>query len=332
MLGSSERPLQEAYDVAVLDLDGVVYVGLDAVPGAPEALNAAQAGGMHLAFVTNNAARPPQEVAGQLREFGVDAHDEDVVTSSQAAARLLSTQLEPGSKVYLMGGTGLEQALRERGLEPVTEPEDDVAGIAQGYGPDMPWKRVVRGAVLLNRGLPWVASNTDMTFPTAKGLGPGNGALVEMLARFSGREPQVAGKPKAPLFEETIARVGGRHPLVVGDRLDTDIEGAVTMGWDSLLVLTGVTGIEELVGATKDRRPTYVGRDLGALAEAQASPEATDDGVTLGGWTVSVKDGRLRVEGDGAAGDWWRAVAVAAWCHLDDTGQPVETGDVQVPQ
>ena len=111
MLGSSERPLQETYDVAVLDLDGVVYVGADAVPGAPDALNAAQAGGMHLAFVTNNAARPPDEIAGQLRDFGVDAHDEDVVTSSQAAARLLSTQLEPGSKVYLIGGPGLEQAL-----------------------------------------------------------------------------------------------------------------------------------------------------------------------------------------------------------------------------
>ncbi|WP_027862144.1 HAD-IIA family hydrolase [Marmoricola sp. URHB0036] len=332
MLGSSERPLQETYDVAVLDLDGVVYVGPDAVPGAPEALNAAQAGGMHLAFVTNNAARPPQEIAGQLRAFGVDAHDEDVVTSSQAAARLLSTQLEQGSKVYLIGGTGLEQALRERGLEPVTEPDDDVAAVVQGYGPDMPWKRVVRGAVLLNQGLPWVASNTDMTFPTAKGVGPGNGALVELLARFSGREPQVAGKPKAPLFEETITRVGGRHPLVVGDRLDTDIEGAVTMGWDSLLVLTGVTGLEELVSATKDRRPTYVGPDLGALAEAQTSPEVTEGAVALGGWTVSVGGGRPEIEGAGSAGDWWRAVAVAAWRHLDDTGQPVEIGDVQVPQ
>jgi glycerol 3-phosphatase-2 len=287
---------------------------------------------MHLAFVTNNAARPPREVAAQLRDLGVDAHDEDVVTSAQAAARLLSTQVEPGSKVYLIGGTGLEQALRERGLEPVTEPEDDVAAVVQGYGPDMPWKRVVRGAVLLDQGLPWVASNTDMTFPTAKGLGPGNGALVDLLVRFSGREPQVAGKPKAPLFEETLTRVGGRHPLVVGDRLDTDIEGAVTMGWDSLLVLTGVTGLAELVAAPKDQRPTYVGPDLGALAETQTSPEVSEGAVTTGGWTVSVEDGRLRVDGGGSPGDWWRAVAVAAWRHLDDTGQPVETDDVRVPQ
>jgi len=332
VLGSSDRPLRQAYDVAVLDLDGVVYIGRDAVPGAAEALNAAQEGGMHLAFVTNNAGRPPREIAGQLRDLGVDAHDEDVVTSSQAAARLLSTQLDAGSKVFLIGGTGLEEALRERGLEPVTEPDDDVAAVVQGYGPDMPWKRVVQGAVLVRAGLPWVASNTDMTFPTARGVGPGNGALVELIARFSDREPQVAGKPMKPLFEETITRVGGRHPLVVGDRLDTDIEGAVTMGWDSLLVLTGVTGIEQLVRAEAHERPTYVGRDLVALAEAQTSPDLTEAGVTLGGWTASVEDGGLVVEGDGSADDWWRVVAVAAWRHLDDTGQPVETGDIQVPQ
>jgi glycerol 3-phosphatase-2 len=332
VLGSSERPLREAYDVAVLDLDGVVYIGADSVPGAADALNAAQSGGMHLAFVTNNAARPPAEIATQLRGFGVDAHDEDVVTSSQAAARLLSTQLDEGSKVFLIGGAGLERALRERGLEPVTDPEDDVAAVVQGYGPDMPWKRVVQGAVLVNAGLPWVASNTDMTFPTAQGVGPGNGALVGLVARFSGRDPQVAGKPMKPLFEETMTRVGGKHPLVVGDRLDTDIEGAVNMGWDSLLVLTGVTGLAELVSAPKDQRPTYVGPDLSALAEKQEAPEIGGDAVTLAGWTATVEGGGLKVEGDGSAGDWWRVVAVAAWRHLDDTGQPVETGDVQVPQ
>jgi glycerol 3-phosphatase-2 len=324
VLGSCERPLREAYDVAVLDLDGVVYVGPDAVPGASDALNSAQSGGMHLAFVTNNAARTPAEVADNLRDLGVDASDEDVVTSAQAAARLVSTRLREGSKVFLIGGPGLEVALRERGLEPVTEPGDDVAAVVQGYGPDMPWKRVVQGAVLVAAGLPWVASNTDMTLPTARGVGPGNGALVELVARFSGREPEVAGKPKRPLFEETITRVGGRHPLVIGDRLDTDIEGAVSMGWDSLLVLTGVTGLEELVRATPAERPTYLARDLGALAEPQPAPGDA--------WSVTVRDGRLEVDGAGSADEWWRAVAVASWRHLDDTGQPVGTDGVRPPE
>ena len=331
MLGSSDGPLRDAYDVAVLDLDGVVYVGPDAVPGAAEALNEAQSGGMHLAFVTNNAARPPAEVGAHLRELGVDAHDEDVVTSSQAAARLLSTQLESGSLVYVIGGQGLEEALRERDLVPVFEPSEDVAAVAQGYGPEMPWRRVVQGAILVRAGLPWVASNTDMSIPTANGVGPGNGTLVRLVAEFAERDPQVAGKPMKPLFEETIARVGGTHPLMVGDRLDTDIEGAVTMGWDSLLVLTGVTGLEELVRATTEHRPTYIGRDLAVLAEPQTAPEVAAGVVSAGGWRATVEDGRLAVEGEGDPDDWWRAVAVASWRHLDDTGQPVETDGARPP-
>lgn len=332
MLGASDRPLREAYDVAVLDLDGVVYVGPDAVPGAPEALNDAQSQGMHLAFVTNNAARPPAEVGEHLRRLGVDAHDEDVVTSAQAAARLLSQRLEPGSEVFVIGGVGLEDALRERGLEPVTERTEAIAAVVQGYGPEMPWKQVVQGAILVGEDLPWVASNTDMSIPTAHGVGPGNGALVRLVAEFAGREPEVAGKPMSPLFEETLARVGGQHPLVIGDRLDTDIEGAVTMGWDSLLVLTGVTGLDELVRATPRERPTYIGAGLGALAEAHAAPEVADGEVSLGGWTARVDDGHLVVSGDGAPDDWWRVVAVTAWSHLDDTGQPVGTGELEVPQ
>ncbi len=332
MLGACEQPLSGAYDVAVLDLDGVVYVGPHGVDGAAAALNAAQSSGMHLAFVTNNAARPPATVGAHLRELGVEAHDEDVVTSAQAAARLLSHQLPAGSKVFLLGGPGLEEALRERGLEPVTDPADEVAAVAQGYGPEMPWKRVVQGAILVRSGLPWVASNTDMTIPTATGVGPGNGTLVRLVAEFAGREPQVAGKPMSPLFEETLTRVGGTRPLVVGDRLDTDIQGAVTMGWDSLLVFTGVTGLEELVRAGKDERPTYLGPDLGTLAESQQSPQIDGQVVSQGGWQASSADARLRVTGAGAAGDWWRVVAVAAWTYLDRTGEPVATDGLQVPE
>jgi HAD superfamily hydrolase (TIGR01450 family) len=332
VLGSCRRGLSSAYDVAVLDLDGVVYVGADAVAGAPEALNRAQAGGMHLAFVTNNASRPPGMVGDHLRRLGVDARDEDVVTSAQAAARLLANQLAPGSLVFLLGGRGLEEALRERGLEPVTDPSAEISAVVQGYGPDMPWRQVMQGAGLVASGLPWVATNMDLTIPTATGKGPGNGALVRLIAQFAEREPQVAGKPMPPLFEETLTRVGGDHPLVIGDRLDTDIEGAVTMGWDSLLVLTGVTGLEDLVGARREERPTYVSPGLEALAEPQPAPEQTSEGTSLGGWRAVVDTGELRISGEGRAADWWRVVAVEAWRHLDETGQPVATAGVAPPR
>ena len=155
---------------------------------------------------------------------------------------------------------------------------------------------------------------------------------MRLVADFTGREPQVAGKPMAPLFEETVTRVGGERPLLVGDRLDTDIDGAVTMGWDSLLVLTGVTGLDELVRAAKDERPTYLAPDLAALAEPQQAPERDDAATVLGGWSARVREGRLAVEGQGSAADWWRVVAEAAWRHLDDTGQPVATDDLRPPR
>lgn len=323
VLGTSDRPLREAYDVLVLDLDGVVYVGREAVPGAAEALNAAQSRGAHLAFITNNAARTPRAVGEHLRSLGVQARDQDVVTSAQAAAHLLADQLAPGSRVFVIGGPGLEDALRERGLDPVTTPGDGVAAVAQGYGPDVPWRQVVEGALYVREGLPWVATNTDTTIPTRRGPGPGNGTLVQLVAQYAGREPRVAGKPETPLLEETLERVGGNRPLMVGDRLDTDIEGARRMGWDSLLVLTGVTGLDTLVTATPDRRPTYLALDLGALAEPQHPGE---------GWTALVRDSRLEVRGDGSPTGWWRAVAAAAWAHLDDTGEPVLTGDLRPPR
>ena len=160
--------------------------------------------------------------------------------------------------------------------------------MAQGYGPDMPWSRWSQGAILVRDGLPWVVSNTDMTIPTAAGHRPGQrhpGRAGRAATPSASRE--VAGKPQRPLFEETLTRVGGERPLVVGDRLDTDIEGAVTMGWDSLLVLTGVTGLERAGGGRREgQRPTYVAPDLEALAEPQPAPDDRGRAVSLGGWTA----------------------------------------------
>ncbi len=331
MLKPCETPLWDAYDVAMLDLDGVVYIGPDAVPGAPDHLGKAAAAGMHLAYVTNNAARPPDVVAEHLRELGVAVDARDVVTSAQAAARLLSERLPEGSAVYVIGGAGLFAALEERSLRPVQSLDDEPVAVASGFHRDLRWGTVIDGAILVRRGLPWVAANTDMTVPTQQGPGPGNGVLVEAVARFADREPLVAGKPKPPLFEETLRRVGGRRPLVVGDRLDTDIEGAVNAGYDSLLVMTGVTSLEQLVRAGPGQRPTYVGSDLGALGSAQPVPETRGEEVTLGGWTAAVRTGRLRVDGDGATDDWWRVVAVASWQHLDGTDRPVDVDDVSPP-
>lgn len=324
------EPLAAAYDLAMLDLDGVVYVGRDAVPDVAEHLRAARASGMKLAFVTNNASRPPSVVRDHLNDLGVEAEVADVVTSAQAAARLVAERVPPGSRVFVIGGTGLEQALREEGLEPVQSVDTDPAAVVSGYHPDLRWRTVIDGAILVQRGLPWVASNTDRSVPTPHGPGPGNGVLVQAVADFTGVTPVVAGKPQPPLFEETRRRVGGARPLVVGDRLDTDIEGAQRAGFDSLLVLTGVTGLTELVAAPPHERPTYLAPTLAALTEPHPDVRREGAETVVAGWRAHVEDGALHVEGTGTAADWWRVVAWAAWDHLDSEGAPATvTGLVQ---
>ncbi|MBP2402125.1 putative hydrolase YutF [Streptomyces netropsis] len=322
--GSGKR-LSEAYDTALLDLDGVVYAGGEAIAHAVESLGTARDGGMHLAYVTNNAARTPETVAGHLTELGVPAEPSDVITSAQAVARLIADQLPAGSRVLVIGAEGLRVALRERGLVPVDSADDDPAAVAQGYGgPDMPWSRLAEASYAVARGLPWFASNTDLTIPSARGIAPGNGAAVQVVRIATGAEPQVAGKPLPPMHRETVLRTGAERPLVVGDRLDTDIEGAYVGGVDSLLVLTGVTTAAQLLAAPPEHRPTYVAEDLRGLLEPQPSVEAVGDGFRCGGWTASADGEALVLDGDGDRIDALRALSAAAWtaagegsCGLD---------------
>src|SRR3712207_1929348 len=237
----------------MLDLDGVVYVGPEAVPGVPGHLRRAAQAGMALAYVTNNASRPPEDVAAHLRRLDVPAEAPDVVTSAQAAARLVSERCDEGDRVFVIGGAGLFRALEELGLVGVQEVDTRAAAVVTGYAPDLAWQTVVEGSVLIRKGVPWIASNTDRTIPTPHGPGPGAGVLVGAIRAYAGVDPVVAGKPEPPLFLETQRRCGGRRPLVIGDRLDTDIEGATRAGFDSLLVMTGVTGLRGLVVATPER-------------------------------------------------------------------------------
>ncbi len=330
-LGGSERPLALAYDLAMLDLDGVVYIGGHAVPGAAEWLAKAREAGQRLAFVTNNASRPADAVAAHLRELDIQAEASDVVTSAQAAARLLRDRYGEGGSVAMLGGPGLEVALRAEGLVPVRVGDEAVA-LVSGYGPEVLWREVMRAAVLVREGLPWVASNTDLTIPTSFGSAPGHGVLVGLISDFSGVTPEVAGKPERPLLDETIRRVGGTRPLMVGDRLDPDIDGAVNAGCDSLLVMTGVTDIEHLVAVPRGRRPTYVAADLGGLLEPHPPPEEASGAVTVGGWRASTNSARLEVAGEGSVGDWWRAVAAAGWLAFDERGEPPDTRHLEPPR
>jgi len=310
---ASRQPLATAYDVALTDLDGVVYLGASAIPGAPAALAAAMAAGLRIVYVTNNASRTPSAIAAQLAALGAPARPADVVTSAQAGARLLAGRLPPGAEVLVVGGTGLRLAVRERGFRPVSVAGRQTAAVIQGFAPDLSYSLLTEGALAVQSGALFVASNADLTLPTARGRQPGNGSLLRVIATATGHEPLVAGKPEPPLHAEAVARSGARRPLVVGDRLDTDIEGAVRVGCDSLLVLTGVSRPLDVVLAPARQRPSYLAESLAGLLAPQPPVTRADGGFRCGGWLARPGPGQLGLAGAGEPIDGLRALCAAAW-------------------
>jgi HAD superfamily hydrolase (TIGR01450 family) len=342
MIGS-DVSLATRYDVALLDLDGVVYLGEQPVTGAPDALEAARRAGMRLAFVTNNASRTPVQVAELLHRVGVPAEPDEVVTSAQAAAHYLADRLPAGAAVLVVGTTGLTEALIERGLRPVSSAEQDPAAVVQGFYPGTDWQALAEAAVAIGRGVPWLATNLDATVPSPRGPLPGNGSLVAALRHATGRTPAATGKPDPAMHAESVERSGARHPIVVGDRLDTDIEGARRSDCASLLVFTGVTDPAGLLAAPPLHRPDYLGRDLSALLYPHPEVREADRLVSCGSAQVRITDAELLLGARSANGshgpdshenshggqdlhggenlDGLRALAVASWRLLDDGGR-----------
>lgn len=288
-------PLAAEHDVLLLDLDGVVYVGADAVPGAPEALAAARAAGRRLAFVTNNAARTPDAVASHLTGLGVPATVDDVVTSAQAAATVLTGLVSSGAAVLVVGGDGLREAVSAVGLRAVSSADDAPVAVVQGFSPQLGWESLLEACVGIRLGVPYVATNPDLTIPTARGIGPGNGSLVAVVSRTTGVDPVVAGKPFRPIMDEAVRRTRAATPLVVGDRLDTDIAGATTAALPSLLVLTGVHAVTALLQAPAQQRPTYLAADLTGLSATQPACTADGEAWVCGPVRAHLLDGDVTV-------------------------------------
>ena len=310
----TSRPLTEIYDVALLDLDGVVYVGSEPVPGVSHMLASVRETGMRLAYVTNNASRRASEVADLLAAMGVPVAVEDVVTSAQAAAHLLHERLVPGSAVLVVGTQALAEEVRGAGLTPVAVADPTPAAVVQGYGPNVGYRDLAEATVAIRSGALWVVTNTDSTLPSPRGPLPGNGAMVAALKVATGAVPTVVGKPQPGLLKESVERTGARRPLVVGDRLDTDIEGAVAVGADSLLVLSGVTTPTLLLAAPAGQRPTYVAQDLGGLLRAHPAATVVDGTASCGDFVAHWDGAEIVLAGDGDEPlDALRALCAANW-------------------
>jgi glycerol 3-phosphatase-2 len=257
----------------------------------------------------------------------VPAHAQDVVTSAQASAELLAADLPAGSPVLTVGSPALAQEMAAVGLRPVASATDRPAAVVQGYGPQVGWALLAEACVAIRDGARWVATNLDATMPSPRGPLPGNGSLVAAVrTALGGREPDlVVGKPEPGLFVASLRHCGVRdagRALVVGDRLDTDIEGARRAGMASLLVLTGVSTPADLMTAPEHQRPDYVSADLSVLSTVEDEPRVPQwqDGVTVSdGWRVEYADHRLVLSRTvAAAGDEvaaLRALAAAAWAN-----------------
>ena len=287
--------LADQFDALLLDLDGTIYLGGQVIPHVVDALVEAARRGSRPLFVTNNASRPPAEVAGALNEMGIAATAPDVLTSPEAAATMLADTHPPGSAVLIVGAKALADAVADVGLVPVRLATDNPVAVVQGHSPDTGWRDLAEACIAIRAGVDWVASNTDSTLPTDRGLLPGNGAMVQALIAATGVTPRVAGKPNRPLLDEAVRRSGSKSPLVVGDRLDTDIEAAVLAEMPSLMVLTGVSTAGDLLAAPESRRPTYVSFDLRGLVDEHKVFQIVA-GVPSGHarqWSVEVADGTL---------------------------------------
>jgi glycerol 3-phosphatase-2 len=312
-------------DLVLADLDGVIYRGPTAIEYAVEGMNRA-ALTARVAYLTNNASRTDASVAEHLSDLGLRVGEEtvraeDVVTSPQAAIRLLTGLIPAGSTVLVVGGEGLTSELERAGFVVTRSGLDRPAAVVQGFHPTVGWEHLAEAAFTLGgdggADIPWVATNTDWTIPQARGTAPGNGTLVSAVHTAIGRLPIVAGKPEVAIYEEAFARFGTRQALMVGDRLDTDILGANRAGIPSVLVLTGIDRAKQVLAAAAPERPTYLLDDLRGLHEPY--PETIEE-PTANGAVITVGTARVRraahvltVEKAGTPLDLLRAGSQAIW-------------------
>jgi glycerol-1-phosphatase len=317
--------LAQQHDCLLVDLDGTVFRGHEPTIGAVDTLARVDA---RIFFITNNASRGPAEVAQHLRAMGFTADPDDVVTSAQSAARLLAAQLPPGAAVLIVGTEALADEIRNRGLKPVRLWSDSPVAVVQGHSPQTGWPDLAEAALAIRGGALWVAANVDLTLPSERGLLPGNGSMVAALRAATTREPQVAGKPQPTLLTDALSRGRFRTPLVIGDRLDTDIAGANAAGLPSLLVLSGVSTAADTVHAAVGQRPDYIGADLRSL-------DAGADTLRVAphpAWRIDIASAAVTVhatgEDPGNPLSVVRAAASAVW-NADLDGRPftLEGGD-----
>ena len=317
--------LLDNYDSLLLDLDGVVYRGGEAVVHAVDAINRA-ALVLKIGYVTNNSSRTPAAIANQLQGFGLEVAEDQIVGSARAGAKLLSAKIPAGSKVLVVGGEGLRAECEAQGFELVDSSAESPVAVIQGFSPDISWKDLAQASFAVQNGAIWIATNQDWTIPLEAGIAPGNGTLVGAVHTAVGILPDFAGKPFRPIFDQALGQLGISKPLMVGDRIDTDIRGARAAGMDSVAVLTGIATRKELIGAKPEDRPTYILEDLRGLFLDYPKFKKTRRGIKCNKSEVEMVGNKIvLVSGDPHSIDTLRAATELIW----NCGTPIYGLDVE---
>jgi 4-nitrophenyl phosphatase len=249
----------------IVDMDGVLYRGGQAIPGTAGFLTFLRQRGIGFVLATNNSTRTPQQYVDKLATMGVTALVDEILTSAQAAASYLSSLAPAGERVFVVGQEGLQTALREAGFSLV---EDDVEYVVVGMDFRICYDRLAQACLLIRAGAKFIGTNPDRTFPSERGIVPGAGSLLAFLETATGISPTVIGKPGTAMMEQALIRMGAQAATtaVLGDRLDTDILGGKRAGLFTVLVLSGITDPASL--ERSEIQPDLVFRDVGHLHSA----------------------------------------------------------------
>ena len=257
--------LVQRYDGIFVDLDGVVYRGDEPIQDVGSVLDKVRGTGARLLFLTNNSSRTPEDVAAHLERMGVHADPGEILTSAVATAVMLEREGAQGRTAFVIGERGIRNALQDIGVQVLDGDPDSADMVVIGFDRSADYSKLRTASLLVQRGARLVATNADGSYPAPNGLWPGAGALLSAVVTTTGAAPMIVGKPSRPLFEAAVQLTAARRPLVVGDRLDTDIAGADAMGWDAVLVFTGASMPADLLRS--DVLPTYVGQDISVLLD-----------------------------------------------------------------
>jgi glycerol-1-phosphatase len=264
-LACPRMALADEFDGFLVDLDGVVWVGREPVPGAAETLQALLSAGKPIVFVTNNPGRPPATYAERLREAGVPADEERVVTAGVSTARLATERLGKGASAFVIGAPAFHDSVAGEGLTPLTgeEARSADAVLVSGHR-EFDYEELLTATLALQGGAALFATSRDPTLPMPGGAWPGTGSILAAVETASGVRAEIGGKPEPHLFEQARELIEeAERVAMIGDRLSSDIDGGRRAGLETILVLTGACSRTEAEGA--DPPPDHVLDDLTGL-------------------------------------------------------------------